>query len=136
MRGREIAFSVSVEGASKEELGVLRVTLREVADKAGVTPSIVSRVLNGKPEVRVAEETRARILEAARELDYRPDPYAQALQSGESSTIILVAPLSFFLMNARKTVALQKVQARGRSGLPLVSPAHRRRVAVPRVGRS
>ena len=85
----------------------MRVTLRDVADKAGVTASIVSRVLNGKPEVRVAEETRARILKAARDLNYRPNPQAQALQSGKSPAIIFVSPLQFFVMNARKAMRLQ-----------------------------
>jgi|LSQX01.2.fsa_nt_gb DNA-binding LacI/PurR family transcriptional regulator len=82
------------------------VRLSEVAERAGVTASIASRVLNNKSDVRVAEETRARILAVADELGYRPDPYAQVLQSGKSSTIILVSPQSFYLMNARRVTRL------------------------------
>jgi len=84
-----------------------RVTLREIAAKAGVTPAIASRVLNNKPDVRVADATRARIVEAAREANYRPDPFARVLRSGKSSLIILVAPQSFYLMGARKTNRMQ-----------------------------
>ncbi len=41
-------------------------------------------------------------------MGYRPDPYAQVLQSGKSSTIILVAPHAFYLTGARKTSLLQR----------------------------
>ena len=91
------------------------VTLKEIGERAGVTASIASRVLNNKADVRVSAETRARILEAADELGYRPDPYAQVLQSGKSSTIILVAPQSHYLMNARKISAVRRaLHATGR----------------------
>ncbi len=91
------------------------VTLREIAERAGVTASIASRVLNNRPDVRVADETRARIVSVAQELGYHPDPYAQVLQSGKSSTIILVAPHSYYLMNARRIARMQRaLHATGR----------------------
>jgi len=94
------------------------VTLREIAERAGVTASIASRVLNNRPDVRVADETRVRIVAVAQELGYRPDPYAQVLQSGKSSTIILVAPHSHYLMNARKIARLQRaLHSAGRPAL-------------------
>ncbi|MEA3402337.1 MAG: LacI family DNA-binding transcriptional regulator [Armatimonadota bacterium] len=96
----------------------MSVTLREVAEKVGVTPSIVSRVLNDKP-VRVSDDTRQRIIEVADELNYRPDLYARVLQSGKSPMVILVAPRSFYLMNARKTARLQ--QTLRRTGHPLLT---------------
>jgi len=83
------------------------VTLKEIAERAGVTASIASRVLNNKADVRVSGETRARILASAEEFGYRPNPYAQVLQSGKSSTIIVVAPHSHYLMNARRTARMQ-----------------------------
>lgn len=93
----------------------MRVTLKEIGERAGVTASIASRVLNNKGDVRVSAETRARIIETAHELGYRPDPYAQVLQSGKSSTIILVAPQSHYLMNARKISAVRRaLHATGR----------------------
>jgi len=104
------------EGDRGEPMGV---TLKEIAERAGVTASIASRVLNNRPDVRVADETRARIVAAAQELGYRPDPYAQVLQSGKSSTIILVAPHSYYLMNARRIARVQ--QALHATGQPVLT---------------
>ena len=64
------------------------VNIKEVAAKAGVSPSTVSRALSGK--VAVNSETRRRVLAAVRELDYRPNVLAQSLKEGRSKTIGLV----------------------------------------------
>lgn len=61
------------------------VTIREVSKRASVSPATVSRVLNGT--VPVAEETRRRVLEAIRELDYRPNAAARALATNRSGGI-------------------------------------------------
>lgn len=47
-------------------------TLRDIATHAGVSVSAVSQALRGIG--RISEATRARVLESARALDYRPDP--------------------------------------------------------------
>ena len=60
-------------------------TLVEVARRAGVSPSTVSRVLNNTG--RVSERTRARVLKIAKELKYRPDIHAQTLAGGNSKTL-------------------------------------------------
>lgn len=66
-------------------------TSLDVAKRAGVSRSIVSGVLNGTMStMRVSEETRARILEAARELGYTPNPVAQALRRQRSNVICYV----------------------------------------------
>lgn len=49
--------------------GTLMPTIRDIAKKAGVSPASVSLVLNNK-ECRLSEETRQRILQCARELNY------------------------------------------------------------------
>ncbi len=49
------------------------VSLHTIAQRAGVSAMTVSRVLRKAP--RVTEETRARVLRAAQELGYRPDPH-------------------------------------------------------------
>jgi LacI family transcriptional regulator len=67
-----------------------RVTSREVADRAGVSRTTVSFVLNGVQSGKVSEETRARVLKAARELGYVPDAAARTLVSGKTRTIGLV----------------------------------------------
>ncbi len=69
--------------------------LKDVADKAGVSPSTVSRILAGKiMGVKVPDETRARILNAAKELNYSPNVNASSLVKGSSNTIALVLPSS------------------------------------------
>ena len=45
-------------------------TLSEIARRAGVSVSVVSRVLNGDPTVRTRLETRQRVLRVAKELNY------------------------------------------------------------------
>jgi DNA-binding LacI/PurR family transcriptional regulator len=64
------------------------VTLRHVADEAGVSVTTVSRILNGRETgVPIREETRQRILAAATELGYRPNLMARALRGSRSSLL-------------------------------------------------
>ena len=57
------------------------VTMRDVARATGVSQSTVSRVLSGAPTaVPIAEQTRERVLAAARGLGYRPNPLARGLR--------------------------------------------------------
>ncbi len=60
-------------------------TIHDVARKAGVSASTVSRVLNDRPGI--SDETRARVLQAARELGYLPDMAARSLVSGRTMTL-------------------------------------------------
>jgi len=69
-----------------------RVTLKSVAAKVGLTPGTVSAVLNDTPAARaIPPDTKSRIVEAARELDYRPNFYARSLRSKRTYTIGVVA---------------------------------------------
>lgn len=52
----------------------------DVARRAGVAPSVVSRLLNGDPTLRVRPETRDRVLAATEELQYAPNHAARALR--------------------------------------------------------
>jgi LacI family transcriptional regulator len=61
------------------------VTIQEVADLARVSPKTVSRVINNEPRVR--SNTRARILEAIEQLNYRPNLNARGLASNRSFLI-------------------------------------------------
>jgi LacI family transcriptional regulator len=63
---------------------------RDVARLAGVSRTTVSLVLNNVPDVHISPETRQRVLEAARQLNYYPDVSARRLVSGKTSTIALV----------------------------------------------
>ncbi|HKM42573.1 MAG TPA: LacI family DNA-binding transcriptional regulator [Limnochordia bacterium] len=62
------------------------VTISDVAKKAKVSRSTVSRVLNNQMH-HVREETRQAVLNAARELDYRPNSIARSLKTKKSHCI-------------------------------------------------
>ena len=64
---------------------VRQATIADVAERAGVTRSVVSVVLSGhRSTVRVSESTRSRVMQAAREIDYRPSLIARGLQERKS----------------------------------------------------
>lgn len=65
-----------------------QVTIKEVAERAGVSLMTVSRVLNNKHLVR--EATRKKVEDAIRELDYRPNSLARSLAGGRSLMIGLL----------------------------------------------
>jgi DNA-binding LacI/PurR family transcriptional regulator len=68
------------------------VTLKSVADHVGLTPSTVSAVLNDSAAARsVPEHTKARILAASRELNYRPNYLARSLRVQRTYTIGVIA---------------------------------------------
>src|SRR5574340_269768 len=62
-----------------------KTTIREIAERANVSISTVSRVLNNT--ARVAEDKRSAVLAAIEELDYQPNVLAQGLAGGQSQTI-------------------------------------------------
>ncbi len=66
------------------------VTIRDVARIAGVSPGTVSRALNGSSLVSV--ETKLRVEEVARELDYSPNLIARRLSIGKTLSIAVLLP--------------------------------------------
>lgn len=60
-------------------------TISDIARKANVSPSTVSRVLRDSAGVKEAK--RDAVIQAVRELNYRPNIFAQSLASGQSMTI-------------------------------------------------
>ena len=69
--------------------------MRDIARVAGVSQSTVSRVLNDAPtRVPIAAETRERVMVAARELGYRPNPHARSLRG--ASTMLIGAVVRDF----------------------------------------
>ena len=64
-----------------------RPTQRQIAEESGVSRTTVSLVLNDVPDVRISPETRQRIIEVARRLNYYPDAAARTLVSGRTHTI-------------------------------------------------
>lgn len=65
-------------------------TSRDIAERAGVSRTVVSFVLNNRPHVGISDETRRRVLQAVAELGYRPNSAARSLVSGRTSTIGVV----------------------------------------------
>ncbi len=77
-------------------------TIREVAARAGVSPTTVSHVINNTRFV--SPEARERVLQAMEELGYRPNVLARSLRRGETRTLGLILPDSanpFFAEVAR-----------------------------------
>ncbi|MBM3668838.1 MAG: LacI family transcriptional regulator [Actinobacteria bacterium] len=64
------------------------VTIHDVANRAGVAVSSVSRVLSNHPDV--SDAMRAKVERAVRELGYQPDPVAQGLRSGTTRAVGLI----------------------------------------------
>jgi LacI family transcriptional regulator, repressor for deo operon, udp, cdd, tsx, nupC, and nupG len=64
----------------------------DVARRAGVSQSTVSLVFGGKAAGRVGKQTQEAILQAARELGYRPNSAARTLRSGRSRLVALAIP--------------------------------------------
>lgn len=65
-------------------------TMRDVAERAGVSAKTVSNVINGYPFIR--EETRLRVEEALRELNYQMNVSARNLRRGATGVIGLALP--------------------------------------------
>lgn len=70
----------------------MAVTIKDVALKAGVSPSTVSRVLSNNPSI--SENTRKRVRKAMAELHYYPNLTARSLVSKESKVVGIVLPKS------------------------------------------
>ena len=65
------------------------VTLKEIAEACGVSPTTVSNVINGK--AKTSEETKQRIMQVIDETGYKPNVIAQGLRSKRSKTIAIIA---------------------------------------------
>jgi LacI family transcriptional regulator len=70
-----------------------RATVRDVAKRAGVAPGTVSKALNGTGQI--SRETRARVLAAAEEIDFRPNGLARNVFERRSFTVGMITTDSF-----------------------------------------
>jgi DNA-binding LacI/PurR family transcriptional regulator len=82
----------------------------EVARLAGVSQKTVSRVFNDEPNV--SQETRARVLDAARRLSYRPNGAARALLTGRHHRIGVVSLGTAHFGPSSLLVALERAARR------------------------
>ena len=86
-----------------------RVSMADVAERAGVSGQTVSRVVNGSP--RVDPDTRARVEAAMAELGYRPHRAARALRTGRTQTLGLVVSTLASVGNSRMLQAVADAAA-------------------------
>jgi LacI family transcriptional regulator len=102
------------------------VDIRAVARASGFSLATVSRALNGQPEVSAT--TRARIVETARQLGYRPNLQARTLVRGRSDTVGLIWDSSYITTHGRQPflqdllVGLKLALAETHYHLMLLSP--------------
>lgn len=82
-----------------------RITMKDVANRAGVSVATVSNVLNNVNN-KTTEETRLRVLRVVEELNYKLDMTARALSSGKSNLIGLFFPKH--LVNGKKVPILRE----------------------------
>ena len=81
-----------VPSSAGEERASRRPTMADVADRAGVSRTLVSFILDGKPGA--SEQTRRRVLAVAEEVGYRPDSAARLLARGRSRTLGVLMDVS------------------------------------------
>lgn len=106
-----------METDSLQHNGRSRVTLRDVAEAAGVSVQTVSNVVNGRAD-RMAPKTRARIEDVIDELRYHPNNAARGLRSSKTMTVAFIVldahsafladPLTDLLIAGVGDVALER----------------------------
>lgn len=80
---------------TERRVTIKRPTQTDVANRAGVSRSTVSYVLNDQTELKIpiSDETRQRVMEAIAELGYVPDARAQSLRSGSTNIVGVIIPV-------------------------------------------
>ena len=85
-----------------------RVTIRDVAQHAGVSISTISHVFNGARPI--SEATQLRVRRAAEELGYRPDPRGQSLRTAKTGIIgLILRPRDAIAGSARGTETFERL---------------------------
>jgi LacI family transcriptional regulator len=82
------------------------VNIKDIAKQIGVSPSTVSRVVNGKKYVDA--EKRARILKLIEETGYVPDKAARSMVSGRSFTVGIVLPAAYTMFQRQLLSLLER----------------------------
>jgi LacI family transcriptional regulator len=70
----------------------MRVTIKDIAKRVGVTPATVSMVINSSP--KISQKTKERVMQAIKEMNYHPNYIGRSLVKGKTNNIGVVA--SFF----------------------------------------
>ena len=80
--------------------------IRDVAKETGLSIATVSRVMNGA--TNVSPDTRERVLDACRKLDYVPNPAARALSTNKTRTIAAIIPTIEHSIFAKTVAAIEQ----------------------------
>ena len=86
---RNILFTIEI---IESALGNFAMNLKELATQLGLSPTTVSRALNGYPEVN--EATRLRVMSEAKRLNYHPNTRAIRLATGRAMAVGHVIPIA------------------------------------------
>ncbi|WP_433431262.1 LacI family DNA-binding transcriptional regulator [Nonomuraea sp. CA-141351] len=100
--------------------GARPAVIGDVARLAGVSNQTVSRVLNERPNVR--EETRERVLEAIRQLDYRPNLMARGLVRQQAHTIGVISFDSVLFGPASTLLGIGRAARAAGYGVTIATP--------------
>jgi len=93
-RLRRVATKKRAQGAVRSvRMGPKPVSLKQLADRLDLSPATVSLVINRSPVAdSIPQETKDRILAAARKYKYRPNFFARSLRAQRSFTIGVIVP--------------------------------------------
>lgn len=84
-----------------------KISIKDIAKKAGVSITTVSIVLNGNgPDRKISQEMIRKIMDEAEQLNYRPNQFAKSLRTGKTFTLGLIVDdiSNFFFGHLAKTV--------------------------------
>ncbi|MEJ2757371.1 MAG: LacI family DNA-binding transcriptional regulator [Anaerolineales bacterium] len=95
---------------AKIQFGGQNPTSQDVANLANVSRATVSYVLNNTPGIKITEETKKQVLDAAAQLGYIPNHLASSLRSGQNNLVIL--PFFNWPYNQGSIAFLQELAAR------------------------
>ncbi|MDZ7838542.1 MAG: LacI family DNA-binding transcriptional regulator [Actinomycetota bacterium] len=84
-----------------------KVTLKHIAQKAGVSINTVSRALSDKHDI--SRKTKDKIREIAEDLGYIPDAVAGSLRKGSTKTIAVIIP---DIMDPLMTIWVKDIEAK------------------------
>ena len=109
-----------------------KTTAKDVAERAGVSRSLVSMYLRRNPNLWISEETRTRLDAAIRELGYRPNRSAQILRSGKSRIAgVVLGGISGSFASCLSEALMEKMEEAGYRvflGITRYDPERERRV--------
>jgi LacI family transcriptional regulator len=101
-------FLPAVKMAYRDKLTMRKTSTRDIANVAGVSQATVSYILNGRKDQGISEPTRARVLQAASELNYRPNRVAPSVFRGYTHMLGVLMPDSDSSFFARILSGIQQ----------------------------